>query len=84
MEHVCLDVSLKDISRELNISERMVRKHKHNAIESIRRRMQKMKKYNHNYSIPSHLPIILVLFIMKANLILGRIAERLPTTDRTI
>lgn len=41
LEHVCLDVSLKDISRELNISERMVRKHKHNAIESIRRRMQK-------------------------------------------
>lgn len=40
IQNVCLNTTLKDISRELNISERMARKHKHNAIEAIRRRMQ--------------------------------------------
>lgn len=39
IQNVVLDVTLKQIACDLNISERMVRKHKHNAVESIRRKM---------------------------------------------
>lgn len=41
LKNVCLEVTMREIARELHISERMVRKYKHNAIEAIRRRMKK-------------------------------------------
>lgn len=41
IQNVVLDITLKQIAYDLKISERMVRKHKHNAIESIRRRMNR-------------------------------------------
>lgn len=40
IENICWNIKLKEISLDLKISERMVRKHKRNAIEIIRRRMQ--------------------------------------------
>ena len=45
IESVCWNIKLKEISVDLKISERMVRKHKRNAIESIRRRMQKNEEF---------------------------------------
>lgn len=39
IQNVVLNVTLKQIARDLKISERMVRKHKHNAIESVKKRM---------------------------------------------
>ncbi|MCI9449409.1 MAG: sigma-70 family RNA polymerase sigma factor [Clostridiales bacterium] len=41
LQNVVLNITLKKIACELKISERMARKHKHNAIESIRRRMKR-------------------------------------------
>lgn len=41
IQNVVLDITLKQIAHDLKISERMVRKHKHNAIKSLRRRMGK-------------------------------------------
>lgn len=41
IQNIVLDITLKQIACDLKISERMVRKHKHNAIESIRRRMNR-------------------------------------------
>lgn len=41
IQNVVLEVTLKQIAYDLKISERMARKHKHNAIESIRRRMNR-------------------------------------------
>ena len=45
IENICWNIKLKEISVDLKISERMVRKHKRNAIESIRRRMQKNEEF---------------------------------------
>lgn len=41
IQNIVLDIKLKQIARDLKISERMVRKHKHNALEAVRRRMEK-------------------------------------------
>lgn len=41
IQNIVLDITLKQIARDLKISERMVRKHKHNALEAVRRRMEK-------------------------------------------
>ena len=41
LQNVCLNITLKDIAHDLKISERMARKHKHNAIESLGRRIEK-------------------------------------------
>lgn len=40
IQNVVLNITLRQIAFDLNISERMVRKHKHNAIESIRKKMK--------------------------------------------
>ena len=40
IQNVVLDITLKQIAIDLKISERMVRKHKHNAIELIKRRIE--------------------------------------------
>lgn len=40
LKNICLDITMKEIACELQISERMVRKYKHNAIEAIKRRMR--------------------------------------------
>ena len=40
LKNVCLGILLKDIASDLHISERMVRKHKHNAIEAVKRMMK--------------------------------------------
>ena len=41
IQNVVLNITLKQIAQEIKISERMVRKHKHNAIESVRKRMKR-------------------------------------------
>lgn len=40
IQNVVFNITLKQIACDLKISERMVRKHKHNAIESVRRRLK--------------------------------------------
>lgn len=40
IQNVCLGRTLKAIAEELDISERMAGKHKHNAIEFLRRRLK--------------------------------------------
>lgn len=40
IQNVCLGRTLKTIAEDLNISERMAGKHKHNAIEILRRRLK--------------------------------------------
>lgn len=44
LKNVCLDIAMKEIARELQISERMVRKYKHTAIEAIKRRLKSDEK----------------------------------------
>lgn len=41
IQNVVLNITLKQIAYDVKISERMVRKHKHNVIESIRKRMKR-------------------------------------------